>query len=245
MCIFNFKIEVVMKTKVLILLLVFLTATAAHALPALQLFIAGAEYDTRSQTWITTSNSFDLYVISANTIRNDVIVSMALGQTDNPADAGITFGGNVISNSDWVYGYAPMDNDVSNWSFDDIQRHNVFPTNFTEFNTGTYGVDQQVGSTLPNEFGGYWDPSQGGPIPGYVTVGEVKTFHVEIEGLRRLTSVHFDAYTLNTDGTINEMAPLFCDAGVLGMAPEPGTIALFGLGLLGVGGLSMRKRFFA
>ncbi len=137
-----------------------------------------------------------------------------------------------------------MDNNVDEFNIGDMSRHRVYPTNFAEVNTGSFGIDQQVGSVLPDPRNGlYWDPSQGGEIPGFVGIGEVKMFHVDIEGFRGMTGLHFDAYTLNQDGTVNEFAPLNCDAEVVGMAPEPGTIALFGLGLLGFGGLSLRRRF--
>ncbi len=69
-----------MRSLLLPMVVVLMTATVAGALPALQLFIAGAEYDFENDAWVTDQSSFDLYVISANQSRDDVLISLALGQ---------------------------------------------------------------------------------------------------------------------------------------------------------------------
>ncbi len=218
-----------------IVILMFL-APCAFAVPGLQLFIDGATYDWGSQTWITTDNEFDLYVVSANSSRQDVFVSIALGQGDDPGDALINFDGTNINPDDWVYGYAPMDNLPDEWNGgEDLPRHSIFPTNFAQVNTGDYGLVQQVGDVQPDEDGDYWNPATGEGSAH--RLGEVRSFHVTVGG--SFSRLHFDAYTLNSDGSISEFAPFSHDAGVV---PEPGTILLLSTGLIGLGALRLRRK---
>lgn len=228
-----------MKTALLTLAVILCSASAAFAVPDLQLFIAGANYDHVTDTWVTNSNSFDLYVVSANHEHEDVIVSLALGQMDDPNGVDVNFNGEVISNTDWTYGYAPLDNYANQWNGgEDLPRHSIFPTNYVEMNTGDYEFEQRVGNVMPNRYGNYWDPSTD---HGYTSAwGEVKSFHIELGGV--FSQIHFDAYTLNEDGTIHEFAPFSHDASALSTVPEPASIFLFGTGLIGVGAISLSRK---
>lgn len=205
------------------------------SVPALQLFIAGANYDMRSQTWVTNSNSFDLYVVSANQAKTDVIVSLALGAFDNPNSSSVTFGENQIDPSDWSYGYAPLDNQPEILDPGDLQHRTIYPTWFTEINTGNYGLGSQVGDAIPRS--NFWNPATGeGPTEAN---GEVKRFHVELGG--GFSSLHFDAYTLRPDGSIYKFAPFSHDAQA-SVVPEPGTLALLGTGLFGLAAFTRRRK---
>jgi hypothetical protein len=204
----------------------------------LQLFIDGAIYDTESETWITESQSFDIYVVSADEYREDVIVSLALRPTDIPADADVSFGGNDIDLLDWEFGYAPIDNLPNEWNpGGDLPRHGVYPTWFTELNTGDFDLSTSVGDVQPDEFGNFWNPASG---DGEAThQGQIKMFHVETDGI--YTSLHFDAYTLNDDGSVDVFAPFSHDAQA-NYVPEPGTIAMMGTGMFGVGLAAFRRK---
>ena len=232
-----------MKKVFLVLAISAAAVSTANAVPDLQLFIAGANYDHITDSWVTASNSFDLYVVSANSSREDVIVSLALGQMDDPGGVSANFGGTVISNTDWTYGYAPLDNYYDSWNggLTDLPRHSVFPTNFVEMHTGNFGINDHVGDVMPDKYGDFWNPSTGNGYAG--AWGEVRSFHVELGGI--FSQIHFDAYTLNNDGTIREFAPFSHDASALSAVPEPATIFLLGAGLIGVGAASFRRKILS
>jgi hypothetical protein len=219
-----------------------LTASA-FAVPDIQLFIDGATYDWEDQSWVTTSmGSVNLYVISANDPVDDIIVSVALGQSDDPSTMSVNFGGTMINPGDWVYGNAPLPPDLNPGG--DLGPHGVFPTYFAEVHTGSYGIGMNVGDVQPDTLNGgeYWDPTSTPAFPGAPAnaLGEWKMYTVDISGPIG-SSVHFDAYTLDDNGNVLRFAPYSHDATTT-IVPEPGTIILMGSGLLGLGLRAYRKR---
>ena len=209
-------------------------STSAFAVPGIQLFIDGATYDNATGTWITTSNTFDLYVIAKDGI-SDVYVSMAIEDfaiTDNPNAAGVAVNG-VGSYNPWTYGYAPLSNDPATWDGGsaDLARHGEYPAWYSQFYAGSFGNSGKIGDAT----GGTWSPTSGTVAPGN-TYGSWRKFSIEVLGTH---AIHFDAFTLNADGTIDQFAPFSHDASAI---PEPTTVALFGLGLAGVGFLRRRKK---
>lgn len=223
-----------MKKLLILTIIGLLTSPVANAVPDLQLFVTG-DYDWETETWITTSSSFDLYVVSAKHENLDVIVCISLATTDLPGDVSIEWDSSPVE--DWVWGYAPIDNLPADWNGgEDLPRHGNFPTWFAEVDAGDYYLSDLVGDVQPDENGIYWDPSGGNGGGEATRPGMVRSFHVDVGGA--FTYIHFDAYTLNEDGTINRFAPFSHDAGVV---PEPGTIILLGTGLVGIG-LSIRRR---
>lgn len=227
----------------LTVLSILVLTVSAFAVPDIQLFIDGATYDWGTQSWVaSTEGSVDVYVVSANDAKADIIVCAALGPTDNPATMTVDFGGTVINPGDWVYGNPPL---PPGWDpGGDLAPHGVYPTNFAEIHTGAYGLGMMVGDVQPDTLNGgeYWDPSPTPAFPGAPAnaSGDWKMFTVDITGPVG-SSVHFDAYTLNPDGTIDKFAPFSHDATTT-LVPEPATIVLMGSGLFGLGLGAYRKR---
>lgn len=215
------------------LLIALLTMSAsALAVPGIQLFIDGATYDAATQTWVTSGDSFDLYVIAKDGMQ-DVHVSMAIenyGMTDDPNAAGVAVNG-VGSYKPWAYGYAPLDNDPSAWNGgnNDLARHGIYPAWYAEFNAGSFGNSGKIGDAVS----GGWNPLSG--VARGNTYGSWRKFSIEILGNAQ---IHFDAYTYNPDGTIDKFAPFSHDAAAV---PEPTTVVLFGLGMAGAAAYRRRK----
>lgn len=229
-----------MKKFLLTALLVTALASTSFAFPELQLYIDGATYDAGSQTWVASGQNIDLYVI-ANMDLDDVLVSIALDQNEytssmNPDGiASATFDGSTVIN-DWTWGDAPLatvDPDPNNLK--DLAGHGVYPSWYAEFNAGNFRVADGggIGDVEPIN-GTYFDPSAGYLDPANTNqLGQFKKFSVSLAGAM---SFHFDAYTLNEDGSIQYFAPFSHDAGTTTThTPEPATMLLFGLGLAGAG----------
>ena len=113
-----------MKKLILTLAVVMLMSASAFAIPALQLYIDGATYDTSTETWVATGSSVDLYVVASIDLEN-VIVSAALFPdeypmgTDPNGSVGITYNGAPAS-TNWVYGYSPFDTYLTKDGGDDL-----------------------------------------------------------------------------------------------------------------------------
>ena len=65
-------------------------ATSSSAIPVLQLYIEGATYDSADETWVSTSNSFNLWVIGLSPV-GGVKISLAFetGETGSIGDGKI------------------------------------------------------------------------------------------------------------------------------------------------------------
>jgi hypothetical protein len=216
-----------MRKSLVLLTVALLAAPSVFAVPNLQLYISGATYEVDDQTWVIGSSSFDLWVIG-NAEMSNVMVSMALAQDASPAGVSINVNGTPYSS--FIDGFAPFWTAPGFDPGDDLARHGIFPTWYTEFNTADFGPTAwgtSAGRVADVQPPSTWNPTMG-YLPGTAN-GEFRSYSISVTGA---SFVHFDAYTLNGDGSIQYFAPFSHDAE---MVPEPATALLLSLGLMGAG----------
>ena len=211
-----------MKRTLLSLLLTALLVPAAFAVPNLQVYIPGGTYNSGSQTWITNSQSFEIWVIASNLDQlsgpiYDITLTAALGQGVAAEDGALSitpFGGSAHSfmASEYLYGNPPADGSDAGA----IPNHGVFPTNYVEFlcagQTSTPYVDT------------YDMPDGSAPKSGNIFKFYVNTTY---------DMVHFDAYGYLKDHDGKFIKAPFSHDAQMTAVPEPASMLLFGIGLAG------------
>jgi len=237
-----------------------LVGVTAHAVPALQLDIAGGTYDSDTQTIMATSNSFSVYAYGLSSGNGAVsltlpyYLSIALVPgTVAPGSFGsftVNNGTPINATSGLVYGTAPIENIPSLQGFDsgDLPKHDIFPTYFTE---------KQFTFSSANKSGVYNTQDHAGWGPQAGTGMYYEKFDFDIAGLAPGYGLHFDLYneTISVCGKaknctsgdldVKNFAPFSHDAqGMVTTIPEPETYAMLlaGLGLMGFVATRRRQR---
>ena len=228
----------------------------AHATPLLQLDIAGGTYDTVTQTTTTSADAFSLYayltpstscdaLCAASLLGTQYYVSVALApQTSLSGNYGSfaynTGGGSTTVNAsgDMTYGRPPLEGALATSDAGDLAPHGIYDTYFYEIpfyfattNTACVVNVQDNAGLGPNT-----------SCTGMYYAG----FNFDKSALADGFELHFDLYNelmRSGDIDINNFAPFSHDAATTTKVPEPAALALFGIGLLGMGlATTLRRR---
>lgn len=218
-----------------------LTASAAFAIPTLQLDIGGGTYDPATETIVARDNPFTLYALlspnSKSTLAGTYYVSAALVQRGVPSfsDAGsFTFNGMTVSAAgDMVYGAPPLESSTGS-DPRDLPSHGVFEAYYWE-----YGFQFDPANTALR----YNTQDDAGAGPTVDPLGSLyyAAFGVDTRLLDPAYVLHFDLYRTKPgkkngdDLIIAEFAPFSHDAESNGFkVPEPGSFLLLTLGVMGL-----------
>lgn len=220
----------------------------AQAIPLLQLDIAGGAYDTTTQTTTTSTDVFSLYAYltpsnscdaacTASLLGTQYFVSVALApQTSTSGNYGSfsynTGGGTTVVNatSDMTYGRPPLEGALATSDAGDLAPHGIYDTYFYEI--PFYFALTNTAAVVNVEDNAGLGPVTSGTGMYYAA------FNFDANALADGFDLHFDLYNeqmRNGDIDINNFAPFSHDAATTTKVPEPEMLALFGIGLAGMG----------
>jgi len=218
-------------------------AVPALAIDELQLYIEGGSYDTSTQTWITNSGSFKLWVIGDVSKKGtifDVHIAAAYltGEvgtlTLTPTTTALLTDPSipslpVLNGAVGADGTQPIMDDGHA-----LPSHGIYGAgrSFKQYDIGNLsGLESPIG-----DFNGNL------PFPvSFPDQGQINVYDVSVTGY---SMVHFDAFDHYVARTraMSVFAPFSHDAEGTPSAPEPASLLLLGLGMGGSALFGLRRR---
>jgi hypothetical protein len=188
------------------------------AIPSLQTFIPSASWDAATQTWVTTSGTFELWVIAANTASKplyDLTLVGALASDQDPVTDALTIDGSPVN--DFEYGTPPSWGESSG----DYPPHGVYPTNYFELSIAS--LVNTAPDTVHNMQPGSYDDMAMGKIFKFQVTTSYDWLHFDSYGFLRESDGQFK-FSPNSHDSERRIPPP-------PSVPEPGTMLLFGSAL--------------
>jgi hypothetical protein len=232
---------------VMILFALLLSSGLAHACPTLQLDIGGGTYYSPTETIVSAGDSFTLYAYlipnNSNKLSDDYYISMAVTPKVGPTGANLgsfTFDGSpspIQVTDSMTYGIPPLEESLTA-AFDcgDLPGHGIFNTYFYEYEFQFSDLKTKIYNTQD-------DP--GGPV-GAGTGMYYASFQLNTALLNPEYVIHFDLYNTaikrGGDIDVTQFAPFSHDAESRHNVPEPMTLIILGLGLVGIAGMKRKFR---
>lgn len=220
--------------KLFIASILFALASTASAVPLLQVYIEDATYDSSSDTWVTTSTSFNVWVIantngagSKGALRDVTLVATAI--TGNLNNLKISGGTTSLVDDPSAASTPTLGNSGTN-SHDSLSDHGILKDDnpWQEFLLGDMLLsDSPLGDATQGGFPEFIDGAPGS--------AQINAYH--IEKATPYTAIHFDVFGFYGSKNKFVKAPYSHDAESLAI-DEPTSLALI---LFGFFVLNYRK----
>jgi hypothetical protein len=239
-----------MKKILSVLIAVSFLASAAHAIPVLQLYVEGSTYDEGTETWVLTGAGDPVTLWTIGNVDgpgshgsiHDVRLSIAYADPGGaeptisltPTTTG-GLGGFTDPSTPGAPTYIQTVTDGSSPVLEgggSMGPHGIYGsgTHWQEFLLGDFTLTDSPMADFISAF----------PSADFPGTGQINAYEIIVDGP---TVYHLDlyGYTGSGDKTKPRFAPFSHDVSVI-PNPEPATVALLGLGLLGLGARFRRKK---